>query len=317
MRFVKKDGNHKWLCVEKDEYDKTEYSIYKTYYGNINTNEMFLNIDGIQYELYEKGIATVKNYFGNADVDLYENFEYIDYISKDQKSVISIEKWEGEVEKSRGEYIESSRVRITNEQDIEKMQREKKENRKSKLLVFIICVFFFLPVIFSLFSTLLSGFFINKSIGKYLEEQTKTSSPKYSYVTSVTNNTNNKKAKIYKSTLTTIDAVVKDIIDGVPEGITDTIDSNPNTQEDGIGLHTKKEFAYIYLESGIIYIQISEKEYVNNTGGTTYHSRHHTHYYRTYSSTRKSTVYSNYSYSARQNSINSRLSSGGGTSSGK
>lgn len=317
MRFEEKSGDHKWLCVETDENGQTEYSIYKAYYGSINTNEMFLTIDGIQYELYEKGIATVKNYFGNADVDLYESCEYIDYITKDKKNVISVEKWEGEIEKSQGEYIDSLRVRITNEQDIEKMQREKTENKKSKLLVLMICALFFLPVIFSLFSTLFSGLFVNKSIGKYLEKQSKASSPKYSYVTSVTNNTNNKKAKVYKSTLATIDAVVKDIIDGVPEGITDTIDSDPNTQEDGIGLHTSKEFAYIYSENGAIYVQISEKEYVNNAGGTTYHSRHHTHYYRTYSSTRKSTEYSNYSYSARQNSINSRLSSGGGTSSGK
>ena len=313
MRFVEKDGDHKWLCVEKNEYGKTEYSLYKTYNERINTNEIFLNINGIQYELYEKGIATVKDYFGNADVDLYESCEYIDYISKDKKNIISIEKWEGEVEKSQGEYIDSSRIIITNEQDVEKTQRNETRNRKSKLLVFIICAFFFIPIILPLFS----GAFVNKSIGKYLEKQTKTSSPKYSYVTSVTNNTNNKKAKVYKSTLTTIDSVVKDIIDGVPEGITDTIDSDPNTQEDGIGLHTKKEFAYIYLENGIVYVQISEKEYVNNTGASTYHSRHNIHYYRTYSSTRKSTVYSNYSYSARQNSINSRSSSGGGTSSGK
>lgn len=313
MKFVEKAGDHKWLCVEKDEYGKTKYSIYKTYYGNINIHEIYLNIDGIEYELYEKGIATVKNYFGNADVDIYENCEYIDYISKDQKNIISIEKWEDEVEKSQGEYIDSSRITITNQQDIEKVQKEKTKKITSKILVFIICAIVFFPVVHSLFS----GLFVNKSIGKYLEKQAKTSSPKYSYVTSITNNTNNKKAKVYKSTLKTIDLVVKDIIDGVPEGITDTVDYDPNTQEDGIGLRTKKEFAYIYKEKGIIYVQISEKEYVSNTSGTTYHSNHYTHYYRTYSSTRESTVYSNYSYSARQNSLNSRFSSGGGTSVGK
>lgn len=317
MRFMEKIGEKKWLCVEKNEYDKLEYSIYKTYSGKINTNELYFFIDGIPYELYEKGIATVKDYFGDTDVDLYETCDYIDYISRDKKYIISLEQWEDETEKSQGEYIDSSRIRITNEQDAEKKRREEAEQKKAKISVLITCTFFLLCIIVPLFSSLYSTVFVNKSIEKYLDKQTKKSSPTYSYVTSVTNNTNNKKAKVYKSTLTTIDSVVKNIIDGVPEGITDTIDSDPNTQEDGIGLHTKKEFAYIYMENGVVYIQVSEKEYVNNTGGTTYHSGHTNHYYRTFGSTRTSTTYSNYSYSARQSSINSRMPSGGGTSSGK
>ena len=82
------------------------------------------------------------------------------------------------------------------------------------------------------------------------------------------------------------------------------------------GLKTDKEYAYIYEENGEIFIQVSSREYINNSG-TMYHSRHYHHYYNTYGSTRRSNTYSSYAYSARQKSVNSRTSSGGGTSSGK
>ena len=178
----------------------------------------------------------------------------------------------------------------------------------ANIIILLICV---LPVLVGLIE-IFSGLFTNKSMENYIEKET----TKYIYVTSVTNNTNNKKAKVYKSLLADIDATVKDIIDGVPEGITDTIDSDPNSEDDGIGLRTDKEYAYIYKENNEIFVQVSSKEYVNNSG-TMYHSRHYHYYYNTYGSTRKSDTYSSYAYSARQRSVNSRTSSGGGTSSGK
>lgn len=305
-------GAIRWLCVEKDENNKTEYSIYDKYYGDINENEISFSSQNTQYELYEKGTATVKDYFGNADVDVGERCEYIDYISGDKSKVLSIEKWEEEIEKSEGRYIDSSKVRITNEIDTQKEKIEKINKKKGRIMSWIIYGIIFLPLIISVFSSLTSGLFVNKSIQKYIDKQ-----KKYTYVTSVTNNTNREKAKIYKSPYGDIDTTVKDIISGVPEGITDTIDTDPNTEEDGIGLKTKNEFAYIYLENGNVYVQVSNKNYANNNTGSTYHNRYHTYYYATYNSNRSSYTYSTYRNSARQQSVNSRTSSGGGTSSGK
>ena len=114
----------------------------------------------------------------------------------------------------------------------------------------------------------------------------------------------------------TIDETVKDIINGVPEGITKTKDMDENDSSDGIGLETSKEYAYIYIEDSKVYVQVSEKKYVE-TSGTTYHSSHYHHYYRTYKTYNENSTYKSYATSARQNSINSRRSSGGGTSSGK
>lgn len=305
-------GAIRWLCVEKDENNKTEYSIYDKYYGDINENEISFSSQNTQYELYEKGTATVKDYFGNVDVDVGERCEYIDYISEDKSKVLSIEKWEEEIEKSEGRYIDSSKVRITNEIDTQKEEMEKINKKKGRIMSWIIYGIIFLPLIISVFSSLTSGLFVNKSIQKYIDKQ-----KKYTYVTSITNNTNREKAKIYKSPYGDIDTTVKDIISGVPEGITDTIDTDPNTEEDGIGLKTKNEFAYIYLENGNVYVQVSNKNYANNNTGSTYHNRYHTYYYATYNSNRSSYTYSTYRNSARQQSVNARTSSGGGTSSGK
>lgn len=299
------NGDVKWLCIEDDENGNEEYSIYEPYTGYINNSAMSIFINGIEYELYEKGTASVKDYFGDADVDMNENCDYSDYLSKDHMNIVSIERWGSEEEKSLGEYIDGSRIRITDEIDSIKI---KSENKKSIISIILLCVLFFIGPICSL----LSGLFVNKSIQKYVEKNSS-----YKYITSVTNNENNKKAKVYKSPYDTIDKTVKDIIDGVPEGITSTIDSDPSTDEDGIGLHTKKEFAYIYKEGSAIYVQVSEKKYVENNGGSTYHSNHRSYYRSTYRSSKSSSTYSDYASSARQSSINSRSSSGGGTSSGK
>ena len=325
-------GSNKWLCVEEVENGKYEYSIYEPYHSRVDINELEFTYNGSKYELYEKGTETVKNYFGNADVDRYESAEYFDYISEDKTTIISAEKWEDEIEFSIGKYIDESRVRITDEinstgpsyantsASFANYQKANDGQKATKIFTIIMMLLIFLPIIFGLFS----GIFVNKSIEKYLDK-----SDKYKYVTSVTNNSNKKKAKVYESTLTTIDATVKDIIDGVPEGIekvtsdtelatnNNTIGSNNlSTTEDGIGLQTKKEYAYVYKENSKIYVQVSSKEYMNNSG-TMYHSRHYHHYYRTYTSNTTNPTYTSYAYSARQKSINSRTSSGGGTSSGK
>lgn len=308
------DGHYKrkWLTIEEDENNQLEYYIYEEYYGSINMNEIEFIQGNNTYELEEKGTATVTDYFGNVDVDKNESCEYYDYISQDRKTIISIEIWDGEKEQSIGTYIENYRVKITEQIDITEKQVNKNKNKKNIKLFVEIFVIGIIAISFLDEWIDIFGTYTNKSISKYLSKQT----TKYTYVTSITNNTNNKKAKVYKSSLSNIDTTVKDIIDGVPEGITETTDSNPNTEEDGIGLQTNKEYAYIYKENKEIYIQVSDKEYVTNSG-TMYHSSHSHFYYNTYTSNRNSTVYSNYAYSARQNSINSRTSSGGGTSSGK
>ena len=317
----------KWLSVEEDENNKTKYYLYEKYEGNVSIDDIEFQSNGKTYELYEKGIQTVNSYFGNVDVDKYENCEYFDYQTKDGKSIISVEKWEDESEKSIGVPIDDVYIQITNEidttvkqtsnnikSDVKNKQTSNNiksdiNNKKTNSSIFgaIFFAIIFLPMIFSMFS----GMFVNKSIQKYLKKE----KSKYTYVTSVTNNTNKEKAKVYESKLGSIDATVKDIIDGVPEGINKTT-GNEGKIDDGIGIQTNKEYAFVYRENQKVYIQVSNKKYLNNSG-TMYHSNHHGYYHSYYSRTRPIGTYSNYAYSARQKSVNSRSFSGGGTSSGK
>ena len=307
---IKGTNSYKWLSVEMDENNKIQYYLYDRYIGNININEIEFQSENKTYELYEKGIQTVNNFFGDVDVDKYEQCEYFDYQTKDEKSIISVEKWEDEIEESIGILLDETNIQITDE--IEKSENSSIKNNgpktgNSSIIIWIFFAVMFLPMIISMFS----GLFVNKSIQKYLQKET----TKYRYETSVTNNTNNEKAKVYESRLGSVDETVKDIIDGVPEGITKT-SGNENKPDEGIGLQTKKEYAFIYKENQKIYIQVSSKKYLNNSG-TMYHSNHYRHYHTYYSGVYASNKYNNYAYSARQKSVNSRTSSGGGTSSGK
>lgn len=298
----------KWLSIEKDEKGIEEYCIYEAYCKWINENEESFIEDGIEYNLYEKGIAVVKDYFGHADVDINEQCSYTDYMSADEEHVISIERWEGEVERSKGEYIDKSRIKFTGNLELNNNTIKRSSKKVKNSILGIIEVGFILIIFLGVFSKI----FFKESIEKYIEGNSS-----YTYVTSITNNVNNKKAKIYKSPYSSIDETVKNIIDGVPEEITDVIDSDTNTEEDGIGIYTSKEFAYVYIEGSEVYVQVSEKAYADNDGGSTYHRHHRTYYYRTYRSSSRSSTYTTYTQSARQQSVNSRTSSGGGTSAGK
>ncbi len=311
--IVNEFNQHKWLEIEEDENKQLEYCLYDYYNAKIDTNlDEIYGKDFTKYKLYEKGKAIVIDYFGNADVDKFESCDYITYISEDQNTVISVENWNGEIETTIGRYILPDKIKITDQIEKNKNYNNVDTNFKTyKVTKYIIWIFFII-LFLSPFLASLKGLFVNKSIEKYLNKNTS----KYTYVTSITNNTNREKAKVYKSSFTSLDETVKDIIDGVPEGITKTSDIDKTTENDGIGLQTKNEYAYIYKETDGIYVQVSTKKYLNDSG-TMYHSRHYHNYYRSYTNPISSTVYDNYAYSARQSSINSRTSSGGGTSAGK
>lgn len=299
-----------WLTIEQDEHNKNEYYLYSRYAKIIDVNNIEFEDNGKSYKLFESGIATVKSYFGPTDVDPYEKCKYYDYISESENEILSVEIWSDETEYTIGEKINDYQIQIKDEIDKEYLKKNTINSSKFSIFILWFCIILF---IFPFIGYLFGGIFVNESMDKYLSKNTS----KYTYVTSVTNNSNNKKAKIYMVKLNTLDETVKDIIDGVPEGITEVIDDDSNTEKDGFALETKNEYAYIYMnEDGMIFIQISDKEYVNNSA-TTYHSSHNAYYHRSYRRRVRSISYYNYASSARQSSVNSRNYSGGGTSSGK
>ena len=106
-----------WLCIEKDENGKNIYSIYNENYSIKNYNEIKITYNNEEFELYEQGKSRVDNYFGKVDVDRYETCSYREFITKNKKKIISIEDWDGEIEKSCGEVLQDNEIEITEKID--------------------------------------------------------------------------------------------------------------------------------------------------------------------------------------------------------
>ena len=291
----------KWLSVEEDD-GKVQYSLYtETPLIRIQDSLEF-DYENEKYSLFEQGTATVKSFYGNVDVDMFEKVNFKEYINEGKNKLISIENWSGEVEKSVGYYLKNEDVNITEEINSTLPNKNKR-------------------VVTAVFATLLGSFLLamlvtlgacvaaGSPISKFLEKNSD-----FKYVTSVTNNENNKKAKVYKTSLS-IEQAVKKIIDAAPEAIKEVKDDD---ESEGVGLLTRTEYAYVYEgEDGATYVQVSKKSFMTENTNS-YHSRYRNRgYYRTYTRNSTSSIYSSYLNSARQQSINSRKSSGGGTSSGK
>ena len=291
----------KWLSAEEEE-GKVQYSLYIEKPLIRIQESLEFNYENEKYSLFEQGTATVKSFYGNVDVDMYEKVNFKEYINDGKNKLISIENWSGEVEKSVGYYLKNEEVNIT-----EEINNTLPKNTKGGAIAVVITL---LSSIFFIFMIILGSCAISSStISNFLNK-----SSDFEYVTSVTNNENNKKAKVYKTNLS-IEQAVKKIIDAAPETIKEVKDDD---ESEGVGLLTRSEYAYVYKsEDGSTYVQVSKKSFMTENTNA-YHSRYRNRgYYRTY--TRNSTIstYSSYLNSARQQSINSRKSSGGGTSSGK
>ena len=89
------------------------YEILKDTKLQIKMNIIYNNTE---YELYEKGDAKVKTYFGMTDIGLNEEVSYYEYTNKEDKTkILSIEKWRDEVEISIGKIISLSSIKILKE----------------------------------------------------------------------------------------------------------------------------------------------------------------------------------------------------------
>lgn len=78
--------------------------------------KMNMTIKEETFELFEKGIGKVENYYGITDVGLKEEVNYYEYISKeDKQKILSIEKWKDEIEVSIGKIISLRNIKILKE----------------------------------------------------------------------------------------------------------------------------------------------------------------------------------------------------------
>ncbi len=78
--------------------------------------KMNMTIQEEAFELFEKGIGKVENYYGMTDVGLKEEVNYYEYKSKvDNQKILSIEKWKDEIEVSIGKIISLRNIKILKE----------------------------------------------------------------------------------------------------------------------------------------------------------------------------------------------------------
>ena len=78
---------------------------------NIDMNpELVVIYENDVYNLFQKGNAKIKTYFGYTDVGLKEEVEYYEYINGNK--LFTIEKWNNEKEISSGRYIDKRKIKV-------------------------------------------------------------------------------------------------------------------------------------------------------------------------------------------------------------
>lgn len=315
------DRREKWLSI--DEHYR-EYSI----------SEMVRYTSVPGYHLVDKGTQRVAGSKGNVDVDPGECAYFEEYEDQTEEYIFSVERWSDGTEYSTGYYLEPEE--IINLGNIGQHTASPSGKKGCSAGCIAVMAVMLLPFILTAVGLGVLNF--SSGIDKYLSD-----SVNYSYVTSVTGK-EKQKANVY-STSYSVDEAAKDIINKI-EGKTEGVQQNTEDGDSSIGIMTKKEYCLVYTsEEGGTLVQVSNRKYAYYNDSTPYHSRRHTHrYYRRfyytmaytkdssryrsgtspYSSyddtsldTSISDAYKSYSSSIRQNSINTRSSSGGGTNFGK
>lgn len=309
-------GGQAWLYVETDQ-GETEYTLYTKCRFQGNMNDISINYNGRIYNRYESGIASVTGFFGPEDVDVNERVRFSDFRNEESETYLSIEDWEGEREYTFGEELDPEQIVVldqgsSNSQSFYAGGSYNGARKKKKFPSVAVWLLIFVAVV--------GGITWIGTTSTPIQDYLKSDSS-YQYVTSITNNQNNKKARVYASDLS-VDYVVNDIIDAIPNKIksvveaTDEYDFASNTE--GVGLLSSNEYAFVYTaENGQTYIQVSGKKFMDGQSDAYHSSSRSGYYYHTYRRKRSHILYASALSSARQSSTSSRSSSGGGTSSGK
>lgn len=319
---AEKDNSEHWLSV--DEVYK-EYSIW----------EMIRVPDRSGYHWSDHGTEIVVSCEGDVDVERGDRAEFTEYEDETEELIISDEVWDDGTEHSKGYYLDEHEFWHVRSNPTYRAASSKASG--NALIAVIVGLFFLIPV----FGTIVGSINFTTTISKYLKK-----SEKYTYVTSITGNSD-KSADVYQAPAGyTIDSTARDIISAI-DGDTQYVQQDDAETDGAIAILTKKEYCVIYLslEDNVL-VQISDREYAYTTDDDLYHgtSRSHRYYRDFYYSTgyssdsgtysgkytspyssydgdyveySSSNTYSTYSNSVRQASVASRQSSGGGLSGGK
>ena len=326
----------KWLSVDND-YE--EYAIYTQAGSKKGFSESEILSKG--FKEADFGKANVISFAGNVDVENGDWVRYREFEDISEENIISIEEWEDETEYSTGYYLDENEItKVASSNNNASYGNKNNFNNKESNGVFKrFLAFILILMLFPVVGFLVPKIFINKDkIADYLS-----SSGLFTYTTSITSDlNNNEKADVY-STALSVEEAAKSVIDCVNG---DVEDIQENAEDGTVGIMTKYEYCLVYTDTeNQTLAQISQRSYVYSSTNNPYRSTNTTaryfrrHYYTIgyssdssrykkytsgydnyddgYIDTDSNNKYKTYSNSVRQSSVNSRTSSGGGTSSGK
>lgn len=332
----KSTSDIKWLSIDRINQ---EYSVYKEQDYDKSFSEE--NIISQGYKKVEDDVATVVDYKGDVDVDLDETVYYKEYEDSTEEKLISVEEWNGLYECSKGYYVDKEEIENIGFQSQNNLSRPEYINRKGSynknkpmnilaVVVGIICI-------------IIAALGIKSCVAKKLISDVIKSNTDFQYVTSITSDLdNNKKADVYLCK-GTVEYATKTIIEGLNGDVEDV---QENTEDGTVVISVSDELAVIYnSEDGETMLQLSDRKYAYSSRNTMYRSSTRSNrFFRRYYyskffnrdrerfdssksgyanynggsfSGNDNNKYKSYSDSIRQQSINSRTSSGGGTSAGK
>lgn len=326
----------KWLSIDND-YE--EYAIYTQAGSKKGFSESEILSKG--FKEADFGKANVISFAGNVDVENGDWVRYREFEDISEENIISIEEWEDETEYSTGYYLDENEItKVASGNNNSSYGNKNNFNNKESNGVFKrFLAFILILMLFPVVGFLVPKIFINKDkIADYLS-----SSGLFTYTTSITSDlNNNEKADVY-STALSVEEAAKSVIDCVNG---DVEDIQENAEDGTVGIMTKYEYCLVYTDTeNQTLAQISQRSYVYSSTNEPYRSTNTTaryfrrHYYTIgyssdssrykkytsgydnyddgYIDTDSNNKYKTYSNSVRQSSVNSRTSSGGGTSSGK
>ncbi len=326
----------KWLSIDND-YE--EYAIYTQAGSKKGFSESEILSKG--FKEADFGKANVISFAGNVDVENGDWVRYREFEDISEENIISIEEWEDETEYSTGYYLDENEItKVASSNNNASYGNINNFNNKESNGVFKrFLAFMLILMLFPVVGFLVPKIFINKDkIADYLS-----SSGLFTYTTSITSDlNNNEKADVY-STALSVEEAAKSVIDCVNG---DVEDIQENAEDGTVGIMTKYEYCLVYTDTeNQTLAQISQRSYVYSSTNNPYRSTNTTaryfrrHYYTIgyssdssrykkytsgydnyddgYIDTDSNNKYKTYSNSVRQSSVNSRTSSGGGTSSGK
>ena len=326
----------KWLSIDND-YE--EYAIYTQAGSKKGFSESEILSKG--FKEADFGKANVISFAGNVDVENGDWVRYREFEDISEENIISIEEWEDETEYSTGYYLDENEItKVASSNNNASYGNKNNFNNKESNGVFKrFLAFMLILMLFPVVGFLVPKIFINKDkIADYLS-----SSGLFTYTTSITSDlNNNEKADVY-STALSVEEAAKSVIDCVNG---DVEDIQENAEDGTVGIMTKYEYCLVYTDTeNQTLAQISQRSYVYSSTNNPYRSTNTTaryfrrHYYTIgyssdssrykkytsgydnyddgYIDTDSNNKYKTYSNSVRQSSVNSRTSSGGGTSSGK